>query len=98
MWLLPGETRHFEGTGHRDNDPIPLLLRLNLARYEGEAQNAKLYAPAHTLVGLLAASPRGQRQHETALKEGTTCIACHYNLVHEEVEPSEAILNAIGDQ
>ena len=41
---------------------------------------------------------RGQRQHATALKEGTTCIACHYNLVHEEVEPSEAFLKAIEDQ
>ncbi len=33
--------------------------------------------------------------HELATREtGTTCIVCHDNLVHKEVEPSEAFLNA----
>jgi len=41
---------------------------------------------------------RGQRQHEEAAETGTTCIACHYNLVHEEIEPSEAFLKAIEGQ
>jgi len=33
--------------------------------------------------------------HTMALEEGTTCVACHYNLVHEEVEPSKVFLEAI---
>lgn len=37
---------------------------------------------------------RGQRQHAEAKEAGTTCIACHYNLVHKEVEPSEGFLAA----
>ena len=35
---------------------------------------------------------RGQVQHEEARESGMTCIACHYNLVHDEVEPSESFL------
>jgi nitrate/TMAO reductase-like tetraheme cytochrome c subunit len=38
---------------------------------------------------------RGQRMHAVAIEEGTTCIVCHYNLVHKEVEPSKAFLEAI---
>jgi hypothetical protein len=38
---------------------------------------------------------RGQRQHAEAIETGTTSIACHYNLVHKEVEPSEEFLQAI---
>ena len=38
---------------------------------------------------------RGQRQHAEARTNGTTCIDCHYNLVHKAVESSEAFLNAI---
>ena len=40
---------------------------------------------------------RGQRQHEEARETGMTCIDCHYNLVHEEIEPSQAFLKAIGE-
>ena len=32
---------------------------------------------------------RGQREHRLARREGVTCIVCHYNLVHEPVEPRE---------
>jgi nitrate/TMAO reductase-like tetraheme cytochrome c subunit len=38
---------------------------------------------------------RGQNQHDDALEKGTTCIICHYNLVHKEVEPSPAFNKAI---
>lgn len=38
---------------------------------------------------------RGQNIHADALENGTTCIICHYNLVHKEVEPSEAFSKAI---
>jgi nitrate/TMAO reductase-like tetraheme cytochrome c subunit len=30
---------------------------------------------------------RGQRQHADALERGLTCIGCHYNIVHPELEP-----------
>ena len=40
---------------------------------------------------------RGQNQHEEALEEGTTCIVCHYNLVHKEVEPSPSFKRAIEE-
>jgi len=36
---------------------------------------------------------RGQRQHEEARQTGMTCIDCHYNLVHEEIEPSPSFLD-----
>lgn len=40
---------------------------------------------------------RGQRQHEEARQTGMTCIDCHYNLVHEEIEPSQSFLDgAVG--
>lgn len=39
---------------------------------------------------------RGQRQHSDAINEGLTCIDCHYNLVHDEVEPRESFMNRAG--
>lgn len=36
---------------------------------------------------------RGQRQHKEAREKGITCIECHYNLVHAEVEPREEFLD-----
>ncbi len=38
---------------------------------------------------------RGQKQHEEARETSMTCIDCHYNLVHEEVEPSESFLEQV---
>lgn len=39
---------------------------------------------------------RGQRQHKEALETGMTCIDCHYNLVHEEIEPRDSFLDSAG--
>lgn len=39
---------------------------------------------------------RGQRQHAEARQRGMTCIECHYNLVHDEVEPRESFLEGAG--
>ena len=36
---------------------------------------------------------RGQRQHEDARERGLTCIGCHYNLVHADVEPRSEFLD-----
>jgi len=48
----------------------------------------------HVMEGIKPKKKRGQRMHAAAIKEGTTCIACHYNLVHKEVEPSKTFLKA----
>ncbi len=39
---------------------------------------------------------RGQRQHAEAREQGMTCIDCHYNLAHEEVEPRDSFLDSAG--
>lgn len=41
---------------------------------------------------------RGQRMHKEARETGMTCIDCHYNLVHEEVEPRDSFLDSAGKQ
>lgn len=41
---------------------------------------------------------RGQRQHAQALKSEMTCIDCHYNLVHDEIEPRESFLDSAGSK
>jgi nitrate/TMAO reductase-like tetraheme cytochrome c subunit len=48
----------------------------------------------HVMEGIKPARKRGQRMHARAIDEGTTCIVCHYNLVHKEVEPSKAFVEA----
>jgi nitrate/TMAO reductase-like tetraheme cytochrome c subunit len=50
----------------------------------------------HVMEEIKPEKKRGQRQHADALEEGTTCIACHYNLVHKEVEPSKQFLQRAG--
>ena len=40
----------------------------------------------HVMEGIQPERRRGKRQHKKAVEEGTTCIACHYNLVHKEVD------------
>jgi nitrate/TMAO reductase-like tetraheme cytochrome c subunit len=35
---------------------------------------------------------RGQQQHKDARETNMTCIDCHYNLVHEEIDPRESFL------
>jgi cytochrome c-type protein NapC len=49
----------------------------------------------HIMAAIQPERTRGQRQHAQALEDGTTCIACHYNLVHKDVEPSPRFLQAI---
>lgn len=40
---------------------------------------------------------RGQKQHREAQEANISCIACHYNLVHKEVAPSKAFLEATSE-
>jgi cytochrome c-type protein NapC len=41
---------------------------------------------------------RGQKQHNMAKETGMTCIDCHYNLVHDEVEPRDSFLDSAGQK
>ena len=50
----------------------------------------------HEEESIKPARKRGRRQHEQAREESMTCIDCHYNLVHEEVEPRESFLDSAG--
>ncbi|NQV85190.1 MAG: NapC/NirT family cytochrome c [Rhodospirillales bacterium] len=38
---------------------------------------------------------RGQKAHKNALRDKETCIVCHDNLVHKNVEPLEDFLKAV---
>lgn len=39
---------------------------------------------------------RGQSQHKDARDNGMTCIDCHYNIVHEEIDPRASFLEQTG--
>lgn len=62
------------------------------------ANDSKNCRTCHVMEAIKPERTRGQRQHAAAIKDGTTCIACHYNLVHKEVEPSAAFLKAIDSR
>ena len=39
---------------------------------------------------------RGKEEHALAKEESITCIACHFNLVHKSVKPTEDFLKRAG--
>jgi nitrate/TMAO reductase-like tetraheme cytochrome c subunit len=43
----------------------------------------------HTPDRLKPEREAGQRQHELGERKGVTCIGCHFNLVHQPVQPTE---------
>jgi nitrate/TMAO reductase-like tetraheme cytochrome c subunit len=49
----------------------------------------------HEESSIKPARQRGQKQHKEAREANMTCIDCHYNLVHEEIEPSERFLEQV---
>ena len=63
-------------------------------RFRMLGNDSKNCRSCHLMEAIQPARKRGQRQHAEAKETGTTCIVCHYNLVHKEVEPSEAFLEA----
>jgi nitrate/TMAO reductase-like tetraheme cytochrome c subunit len=67
-------------------------------RLQFVANDSKHCRSCHVMDAIKPERKRGQSQHAEAIKSGTTCIACHYNIVHKEVEPSEAFLKAIDSQ
>lgn len=48
----------------------------------------------HVEAAIEPARKRGQRAHADARERRVTCIACHYNLVHEPVEPRDSFLDS----
>jgi len=66
----------------------------NRVRMKMLARDSDNCRSCHVMAAIQPERTRGQRQHAQALEHGTTCIACHYNLVHKEVEPSEEFLQA----
>ncbi|NOY15782.1 MAG: hypothetical protein GXP23_02395 [Gammaproteobacteria bacterium] len=63
--------------------------RVRLKMLSDDSRNCR---SCHDMEAIKPERKRGQRQHANAIEDGTTCIACHYNLVHKEVEPSEEFL------
>lgn len=59
------------------------------------AEDSATCRTCHQMDAIKPQRARGQRAHEAAQKEGKTCIACHYNLVHKEVPLSEKFTAAI---
>jgi len=66
------------------------------ARFQMLANDSANCRGCHVMEAIKPARKRGKRQHAEALKAGTTCIVCHYNLVHKEVGPSKEFLKATG--
>ena len=64
-------------------------------RFKFIGNDSKKCRSCHVMEAIKPERIRGQNQHKEAVEKGITCILCHYNLVHKEVEPSEAFLNTI---
>lgn len=65
------------------------------ARFQMLENDSQTCRECHVMEAIKPERKRGQRMHAIAREENTTCIVCHYNLVHKEVEPSKAFLEAI---
>jgi nitrate/TMAO reductase-like tetraheme cytochrome c subunit len=68
----------------------------NRVRMQMIANDSKNCRRCHVMEAIKPERLRGQRQHAEAIETGTTCVACHYNLVHKDVEPSQEFLQAIA--
>ena len=68
----------------------------NRVRLDMLDNDSKYCRSCHVMEAIKPKRQRGKKQHANAIKDNTTCIACHYNLVHKEVEPSEEFLERIN--
>ncbi|MBC8337184.1 MAG: NapC/NirT family cytochrome c [Rhodospirillales bacterium] len=59
--------------------------KVRLTMLGNDSQNCRF---CHLEEAIKPKRKRGKGAHKAALKDGDTCIACHYNLVHEPVDPS----------
>jgi nitrate/TMAO reductase-like tetraheme cytochrome c subunit len=87
VWL----TNDLDEPGAFDKLRGPAADRVRFQMLENDSEKCR---GCHVMEGIKPERKRGQRQHADAIETGTTCIVCHYNLVHKEVEPSEAFLEA----
>ena len=67
-------------------------------RFQMLGNDSEKCRDCHVMEGIKPQRKRGQRMHDSATEDGTTCIVCHYNLVHKEVEPSKTFLAVIDEQ
>ena len=67
--------------------------RVRIEMLTNDSENCRR---CHVMEAIKPQRKRGQKQHKLALEERTTCISCHYNLVHKAVEPSKEFLRASG--
>ena len=67
----------------------------NKTRLKFLHSNSKNCKRCHEMDVIKPSRVRGQNAHRDAIANGNSnCIACHYNLVHKEVEPSKEFLEA----
>lgn len=69
----------------------------NRERFKMLSNNSEGCRSCHVMEAIKPKRIRGQNAHKDAMEKNVPCIACHYNLVHKPVEPSEAFLNAVAD-
>ena len=60
------------------------------------ANDSETCRSCHEQDALKPRRERGVRRHEIAQRKDMTCIACHYNLVHEQVAPRPEFLRKAG--
>jgi len=65
----------------------PLARRAYRTRDGMRAANTAACRSCHIEADIKPKKKRGQRAHAEALEEKLSCINCHYNLVHREVDP-----------
>lgn len=67
----------------------------NSERMKMLSENSENCHRCHVMEAIQPTRTRGQVQHKDAVAKGNSnCIACHYNLVHKEVPPSDAFNKA----
>lgn len=69
----------------------------NRERFKMLDNNSAGCRTCHVMEAIKPKRIRGKNAHKLAMKRNVPCIACHYNLVHKPVEPSEAFLNAVAE-
>ena len=69
----------------------------NRERFKMLENNSETCRSCHVMEAIKPARIRGQNAHKDAMDKNVPCIACHFNLVHKEVAPSEAFLNAVEE-
>lgn len=68
------------------------------ARFQFFENDSAKCRGCHVMEGIKPSRIRGQNAHGDAMEKGaTSCIVCHFNLVHKEVEPSPEFLAAIEE-